>query len=98
MIEEKEIRDAVLSMNPNKSLGMDGMGPLFFQKFWHIIKDDIVRVIQTFFHTGLMLKSVNHTIITLIPKTENPTNLRHYRPINLCQVLYKIIYISLQID
>ena len=38
-----------------------------------------------------MLKSINHTIVSLIPKIPIPTDLMHYKPISLCSVLYKII-------
>ena len=88
---EDEITSVVFSMNPDKAPGIDGMSPLFFQKFWTTIKQDVVNAIQTFFHTGYLLKSVNHTVITLIPKVLNPTSLKQFRPISLCTTMYKII-------
>ena len=51
----------------------------------------MIKAIQTFFHTGHLLKSVNHTIITLIPKVQIPTSLKQFRPISLCTTLYKVI-------
>jgi hypothetical protein len=33
---------------------------------------------------------VNHTTIVLIPKTRNPQTMKEFRPITLCNVLYKI--------
>ncbi|XP_071939954.1 uncharacterized protein [Coffea arabica] len=90
-VEEKDIRQALFSMHPNKAPGKDGMSPLFFQHYWHIIKGDLVLAINSFFHSGCLLKTVNETIISLIPKIDSPTSVLHYRPISLCNVLYKII-------
>lgn len=90
-VDEKEVKQALFSMNPNKAPGSDGMSPLFFQKFWYIIKSDIIAAVKNFFHSGFMLKSFNHTVISLIPEVNNPTSLKNYRPISLCKVVYKII-------
>ena len=38
-----------------------------------------------------MLKELNSTFIVLIPNTQNPTPVNHYRPISLCNVMYKAI-------
>ncbi|XP_027182324.1 uncharacterized protein LOC113780749 [Coffea eugenioides] len=40
---------------------------------------------------GNMLRAVNEILITLIPKIDNPLNLTQYRPISLCNTMYKII-------
>ena len=42
-------------------------------------------------NSGTFLKSINHTFITLIPKVCNPESVSKFRPISLCNVLYKII-------
>uniref|UniRef100_A0A0V0I001 Putative ovule protein n=1 Tax=Solanum chacoense TaxID=4108 RepID=A0A0V0I001_SOLCH len=38
-----------------------------------------------------MLKAINCTSITLVPKIPNPSTVKEYRPIECCTVLYKII-------
>nr|XP_027086514.1 uncharacterized protein LOC113708252 [Coffea arabica] len=90
-VEEEEIQSAIFSMQSDKAPGQDGMSPLFFQRFWSIIKGDLIPAIQAFFSSGFMLKSINHIVISLIPKTLHPTCLKNFRPISLCNVIYKTI-------
>ncbi|KAL3519963.1 hypothetical protein ACH5RR_018112 [Cinchona calisaya] len=63
----------------------------FFQKFWSVLANDIMAVISSFFHLGQLLTAINHTFISLIPKIPNPSLVSHYRPISLCNTLYKQI-------
>jgi hypothetical protein len=48
-------------------------------------------MVKAFFHSGFLLKSLNHTFITLIPKTNTLELVSQFRPISLCNVTYKII-------
>ena len=90
-VNEAKIKQALFSVFPNKAPGVDGISPLFFQNYWNIIKDDVVNAISSFFHTSNLIRTVNETIIFLIPKVDNPVFLTNFRPIILCTVLYKII-------
>lgn len=38
-----------------------------------------------------MLKGVNHTVLTLIPKVKDVQTMKDLRPISLCNMLYKVI-------
>ena len=42
-------------------------------------------------HSSNLLKEVNSTIITLVPKVHNPSTITEFRPIACCNVLYKCI-------
>lgn len=39
-------------MHPEKASGPDGMTALFFQHSWHIIKNDLVEMVNNFFGFG----------------------------------------------
>uniref|UniRef100_A0A8I7BAA4 Reverse transcriptase domain-containing protein n=1 Tax=Hordeum vulgare subsp. vulgare TaxID=112509 RepID=A0A8I7BAA4_HORVV len=38
-----------------------------------------------------MPRGVNDTSIVLIPKVQHPANLQEFRPISLCNVIYKVV-------
>ena len=59
--------------------------------FWHIVGDNVVSVVLEFLITSYLLPDLNHTYIVLIPKIKNPVKVSDYRPISLCNVIYKII-------
>ena len=56
-----------------------------------MLKTDITKVVQEFFATGIMPEGVNETAIVLIPKIPHPQELKDFRPISLCNVVYKIV-------
>ncbi|XP_062021026.1 uncharacterized protein LOC133737505 [Rosa rugosa] len=87
---EEEVRIALFQMYPTKSPGPDGMPPLFFQHYWESIGKDVTMAVQSFLHTGSMLKQINFTHICLIPKVQQPETMSDLRPIALCNVIYKL--------
>jgi hypothetical protein len=42
-------------------------------------------------NSGVLPNDLNLTYVAFIPKTQSPTSLMEFRPISLCNVLYKII-------
>lgn len=73
-----------------KSLGLEGILALFYN-YWHIIKNDFITSIQTFFQTCHILKQWNATSITPIPKKQTANTFAYYRPISLSNICYKVI-------
>ncbi|KAK1281785.1 hypothetical protein QJS10_CPB22g00804 [Acorus calamus] len=90
-VSAEEVRLALFSMKPLSSPGPDGFSARFFQHFWHIIKEDFISAICSFFHSGFLLRQINHSFISLIPKTKHADSFDCFRPISLCNTIYKVI-------
>lgn len=86
----EEIKRALFQMHPSKSPGPDGMSPFFFQKYWHIVGNDVVRVVLSVLNLGHLLHKMNYTHIILIPKKNEPQYISDYRPISLGNVVSRL--------
>jgi len=88
---EQEIQDAVFSIGAPKAPGPDGFTSLFYQKYWSLVKPVVLSCVWNFFKNHHLLKEQNHTFIALVPKQVGPSMVHHFRPISLCNIIYKII-------
>jgi hypothetical protein len=87
---ESEIREAIFSCLCEGAPGPDGISFLFYQKFWSLIKKDVVALFEDF-HKGVIdLKRLNFALVTLIPKVSEATNMKQFRPISLLNCSFKI--------
>lgn len=51
----EEIRSATFDLAPDKSPGPDGFPPFFFQKYWTLVGNSVIRAVQAFFQSGKIL-------------------------------------------
>ena len=68
------------------------MPPLFFQKYWHIVGNSVFNASLLALNSGFIQSEINHTHIVLIPKKKDPQKITDFRPISLCNVVYKLIF------
>ena len=85
-----ELRIVITNLNPNRALGAWFNGA-FYRSSWTIIAIDLQAVVNNFLRSGKLLAQVNHTLLYLIPKKTIPATFDDYRPITLCNVIYRII-------
>ena len=56
-------------MHPEKVLDPNWFNSYFFQQNWEVVGDDVCKAVLYFFTSGKLLKEVNLTFVTLIPKS-----------------------------
>jgi hypothetical protein len=86
-----EVETALNQMHPLKSPGPDGFSACFYQRAWSTVKVEVCQTVLGYLNHGLFDADINATYIALIPKIKNPSRVSDYRPISLCNVLYKLI-------
>ncbi|XP_062145358.1 uncharacterized protein LOC133852602 [Alnus glutinosa] len=86
-----DIKKVIFAMNKHKAPGLDGFSAGFYQRAWAIVRQDVLDAVLEFFQTCSLLKRVNTTIITLVPKKKNSATMGDYRPISCCNIIYKCI-------
>jgi hypothetical protein len=77
-------------MKHNKAPGPDGFPAEFDQVCWEIIKGDLMTLFKEFHEGRLPLFSLNFGIIMLLPKQQEATHIRHFCPICLLNISFKI--------
>jgi hypothetical protein len=88
--EEKEVKEALFQMFLTKAPGPDGFPAHFFQWHWEVCGSKVTSVVLHILRGEDDPSVINKTFIVLIPKVANPEELGQFRPISLCNVLYKI--------
>ncbi|XP_039161265.1 uncharacterized protein LOC120289927 [Eucalyptus grandis] len=87
---DMEIRDTLFSLPRGEAPGPDGFTVEFFKSNWDIVGPSVLDAVKEFFSSRRLLKEVNNTILTLVPKVPNACAVTDYRPIACCNTIYKV--------
>ena len=83
------MKKAIWSLHSDKSPGPNDFPIHFYRAFWSLIKKDLMRLIS-WMAKGKMSGATNSTFLALNPKEENPSSIKRFRPISICNASYKI--------
>lgn len=86
----EDVKKAIFSIGDTKAPCTDGLHAIFFKKCWHLIGDALTSEVLEAINLKKIHESWNDTVIVMIPKVDSPEKISQYRPINLCNVLYKV--------
>ena len=78
-------------MDQWKAPGPDGFTSNFFHFFWDMINEELLDIVEESRKIRGVLKSFYTTFLSLIPKGEGIDTPDKFRPIALCNVIYKIV-------
>ncbi|XP_026410038.1 uncharacterized protein LOC113305157 [Papaver somniferum] len=88
---DEEIYVTLKIMENWSAPGPEGFQASFYKSQWNIVGEDVCLLVKRFFGTKHVLKQINKTYISLIPKKKKCVGAAEYRPIGLCNTSYKVI-------
>jgi hypothetical protein len=87
----EEVDQALQDTPKRKAPGPDGFTSDFFHHCWPIIRKEVWEIIEDSRATGQVLQALNTTFLTLLPKEGQAHHPKQFRPIALCNVIYKLL-------
>ncbi|KAL4328991.1 hypothetical protein AHAS_Ahas13G0255400 [Arachis hypogaea] len=80
-----------LFCNVEQAPGADGFQAFFFKEYWEVVGTEVWELVKKAFAGFDLDSALFDTLVVLIPKVDNPSRMKEFRPISLCNVIYKII-------
>eukprot|EP00253_Pinus_taeda_P006641 PITA_06641 len=87
----QDVEEAMAQLKDGKAPGPDGFTSNFFHEFWDLISAEVWDLVEESRSMHWVLPSLNSTFIALVPKSEEANTPDKFRPIALCNVIYKLI-------
>ena len=86
-----EVVAALKDMQPFKAPGPDGFQPIFFQRFWEVVQPNVTQLVKDVLEGRDFPTGLNDAFLVLIPKVDVPQSANQFRPIGLCNIVYKLV-------
>eukprot|EP00253_Pinus_taeda_P036581 PITA_36581 len=87
----EELAEVVKAMKKGTAPGPNGFTVDFYQAGWHFLGKEILDLVEESRINQKVWPALNSTFFALIPKGDNLEEANGFRPIALCNVIYKMI-------
>ncbi|KAK3567956.1 hypothetical protein QTP86_027412 [Hemibagrus guttatus] len=87
----EELHEALQRIENGRASGIDGLPAEFYKAFWAVIGQDVLDVLRDSIQRGELLVSCRRAVLTLLPKKEDLTHLKNWRPVSLLCTDYKLL-------
>lgn len=91
LVSLEEIEGVLKNFSKEKSPGSDKWIVELFLTFFDIIGSIFCMMVEEYRRSGKVSVDINDTYIALIPKFSKPKKFLDFKPISLCNLVYKII-------
>ena len=80
-VTNEDIKATLFDVGNDNSPGPNGYSSAFCKTQWDKIGEEVIQAVKEFFTTGQLLKNLNTTVVSLIPKTTTNLAIGDFRPI-----------------
>jgi hypothetical protein len=87
----QELKNILFLFKKERSPGPDGWTAEFFSHFFYLVGPDLLQMVEDTRIKGKISSSLNSTFLVLIPKENCSSTFNDFRPISLCNLVYKLI-------
>ena len=91
LISLMNAKSVLKGFSKSKSPGPNGWTIQLFLESFDFMGQGIMDAMEESWNTGKVYEKLNSTYIVLIPKVNKPISFSDYRPISLCNLVYKAI-------
>lgn len=87
----EEVETAINKLAKNKASRPDGIPNEFLKIYWPHLREQIMAIVEGFYHGQVQLKEINKANVVMIPKKESPVSVGDFRSISVTNIIPKLL-------